>query len=88
MRPPRQDQTYNNQLNGGPLAGDCNDDGYNDSDSDDNGDGEGYGNSGGTRCNDNKDNDNNNHALPVVVDVIAIQRLRLCRAGTTMAAAG
>jgi vancomycin resistance protein YoaR len=29
-----------------------------------------------------------NHSLPVVVDVIAIQRLRLCRAGTTMAAAG
>jgi hypothetical protein len=89
--------TYNNQLNGGPLAVDCDDDDNNNSDSNSvgtgtgNGNGEGdrdgKGDGGGTRCSNN-DDDNNNHALPVVINVVAIQRLCLCRAVTTTAAAG
>ena len=58
--------TYNNQLNGGPSAVDCNDDdddgGNGNGDSDGNGygegDGDGEGNGGGTRCNNNDNNHN------------------------------
>ena len=72
-------ETYNNQLNGGPLAVDCDDDDNNNSDSNSvgtgngNGEGErdGKGNGGGTRCSNN-DDANNNHALPVVINVVAI----------------
>jgi hypothetical protein len=98
-RPQQQDldnktmMRYNNQLNGGLLAVDCNDD--DDDDGNSNGNGNGYGegdgdsegNGGSTCCNDNDDN-NNNNPLPVVVNVVVIQCLRLCRAVTTTAAAG
>jgi hypothetical protein len=56
--------TYNNQLNGGPSAVDCNDDdddgGNGDSDGNGygEGDGDGEGNGGGTRCNNNDNNHN------------------------------
>jgi hypothetical protein len=84
---------YNNQLNGGPLAADCDDDDDNNNDSNGNGngngkgDGDGKGDSGSTRCNDNGDSNNNNPLL-VVVDVVVIQPLRLCRNVTMTAAAG
>ncbi len=84
---------YNNQLNGGPMAVDCDDDDDNDGDCDGNGNGnskgvgDGEGDGGSTRCSDN-DDDNNNNPLPVIVDVVVIQRLCLCRTVTTMAATG
>jgi hypothetical protein len=84
---------YNNQLNGGPSAVDCNDDNNSDGDSNGNGnddgkgDGDGEGDGGSTRCNDNG-NDNNNNPLPVVVNVVVIWGLCLRRAVMTMAAAG
>ncbi len=86
---------YNNQLNGGPLAVDCDDDDDNDDDGDSNGngnsngkgDGDGEGDNGSTCCNDNND-DNNNNPLPIVVNVVVIQRLHLRHAVTTMASAG
>ncbi len=84
---------YNNQLNGGPLAVDCDDDDDDNGDSDGNGnsdgkgDGDGEGNGGSTRCNDNN-KQNNNNPLPVVVDAVVIQRLCLCPAVTTTAVAG
>jgi hypothetical protein len=98
-RPRQQDHDnetttrYNNQLNGGPLAVDCNDDNNDDGNSDGNGnsdgkgDGDGEGNGGSTRCNDNN-HKNNKNPLPVVVDVVVIQRLCLCCAVMTTAAAG
>ncbi len=93
-RPQQQDHDnktttrYNNQLNGGPLAVECDDDNNNDGDSngkgngDGEGDGDSEGNSGSTRCKDNYNNSNNN-PLPVVVDVVIIQCLCLCCAVTT-----
>ncbi len=90
---------YNNQLNGGPLAVDCDDDdngngngngnsnGDGDGNSNGEGDGDGEGNGGSTCCNNN-DNNNNNNPLPVVFDAVVIQRLCLCRAVTTTAVAG
>jgi hypothetical protein len=98
-RPQQQDHDnktttrYNNQLNGGPSAVDCNDDNNGNSNGNGNGngngkgDGDGDGNGGSTCCNDNDDN-NNNNPLPVIVNVVAIQRLCLCRTVTTTAAAG
>ncbi len=86
---------YNNQLNGGPLVVDCNDDNDDNGNSDGNGngngdgegDGDGEGNGGSTRCNDNN-NVNNNSPFPVIIDVVVIQRLCLCRAVMTTMAAG
>ncbi len=96
-RPQQQDHDnettirYNNQLNGGPLAVDCDDDDNDNSDSNGNDDGkgdrDGEGNGGSTRCNNN-DNNNNNNPLPVIIDFVVIQRLCLGRAVTTAAAAG
>jgi hypothetical protein len=88
---------YNNQLNGGPSAVDCNDDndnnGNSDGDSNGNsngngkGDGDGEGDGGSTRCNDN-DDDNNNNPLPIILDVVVVLRLCLCRTVTMTAVAG
>ncbi len=98
-RPQQQDHDnksmtrYNNQLNRGLLAVDCDDDDNNNGDSNGNGNGDGEGdrdgegNGGSNCCNDNDDN-NNNNPLPVIVDVVVIQHLCLCRAVTMMAAAG
>ncbi len=98
-RPRQQDHDnktttrYNNQLNGGPLAVDCDDDSNDDGNSNGNGnsdgkgDGDGEGNSGSTHCN-NKNDDNSNNPLPIVLDVIVIQHLCLCRAVLTTVVAG
>jgi hypothetical protein len=94
-RPQQQDHDnktmmrYNNQLNGGPSAVDCNDDDDKDGNSNGcgKGDGDGKGNGGSTHCNNNNDNKNNN-PLPVIVNDVVIQCLCLCRAVTMMVAAG
>jgi hypothetical protein len=98
-RPRQQDHDnkimtrYNNQLNGGPLAIDCDDDNDDDGDSNGNGNGNGEGDrdgegDGGSTCCNDKDDNNNNNPLPIVVEVAVIQRLPLCRAVTMMAVAG
>jgi hypothetical protein len=47
---------------------------------------------GAARCDDDDIDDNNddidNHPLPIVVNAVVTQRLRLCGAGTTMTVAG